>query len=94
MILAGILFKLGAYGLLRFGVFLLPQAAADLGPLLLTLAAIGITYGALVTIMQKDLKRLVAYASIVDVGLHRARHLRLQLPGRHRRRASRWSTTG
>ena len=67
MILAGILFKLGAYGLLRFGVFLLPRAADDLGPLLLTLAAVGITYGALVTIMQKDLKRLVAYASIVDV---------------------------
>ena len=38
-----------------------------MGPLLLTLAAVGITYGALVTIMQKDLKRLVAYASIVDV---------------------------
>jgi NADH-quinone oxidoreductase subunit M len=67
MILAGILFKLGAYGLLRFGVFLLPQAATDLAPLLLTLAAVGITYGALITIMQKDLKRLVAYASIVDV---------------------------
>jgi NADH-quinone oxidoreductase subunit M len=67
MILAGILFKLGAYGLLRFGVFLLPRGATDLGPLLLTLAAVGITYGALVTVMQKDLKRLVAYASIVDV---------------------------
>ena len=67
MILAGILFKLGAYGLLRLGIFILPRAAADLAPLLLTLAAIGITYGALITIMQKDLKRLVAYASIVDV---------------------------
>jgi NADH-quinone oxidoreductase subunit M len=67
MILAGILFKLGAYGLLRFGLFLLPRAATDMGPLLLTLAAVGITYGALVTVMQKDLKRLVAYASIVDV---------------------------
>jgi len=67
MILAGILFKLGAYGLLRLGVFVLPRAAADMAPLLLTLAAVGITYGALVTIMQKDLKRLVAYASIVDV---------------------------
>jgi len=67
MVLAGILFKLGAYGLLRLGVFLLPRGAADLGPLLLTMAAVGITYGALVTIMQKDLKRLVAYASIVDV---------------------------
>jgi NADH-quinone oxidoreductase subunit M len=67
MILAGILFKLGAYGILRFGVFVLPRGAADLAPLLLTLAALGIVYGALITIMQKDLKRLVAYASIVDV---------------------------
>ena len=68
MILAGILFKLGAYGALRFGVFLLPRAAADMAPVLLTLAAVGITYGAIVTIAQKDLKRLVAYASLVDVG--------------------------
>ena len=67
MILAGILFKLGAYGLLRLGVFLLPRGAADMAPVLLTLAAVGITYGAVVTIMQRDLKRLVAYASIVDV---------------------------
>jgi NADH-quinone oxidoreductase subunit M len=67
MILAGILFKLGAYGLLRFGVFVLPRGAADLGPVLLTLAAVGIVYAALITIMQKDLKRLVAYATIVDV---------------------------
>lgn len=67
MILAGILFKLGAYGLLRLGIFLVPQGAADMAPVLLTLAAVGIVYGSLVTIMQKDLKRLVAYASIVDV---------------------------
>jgi NADH-quinone oxidoreductase subunit M len=67
MILAGILFKLGAYGMLRFGLFMLPRGAADMAPALLTLAAVGITYGAVVTIMQKDLKRLVAYASIVDV---------------------------
>lgn len=67
MVLAGILFKLGAYGFIRLGIFLIPRGAADLAPLLLSLAAVGITYGALVTIMQKDLKRLVAYASIVDV---------------------------
>jgi NADH-quinone oxidoreductase subunit M len=46
---------------------MVPRGAADMAPVLLTLAAIGITYGAVVTIMQKDLKRLVAYASIVDV---------------------------
>jgi NADH-quinone oxidoreductase subunit M len=53
--------------MLRFGLFMLPRGAADMAPALLTLAAVGITYGAVVTIMQKDLKRLVAYASIVDV---------------------------
>jgi NADH-quinone oxidoreductase subunit M len=68
MILAGILFKLGAYGLLRFGIFLLPKAADALAPALLTLAAIGIVYGAIVAVVQKDFKRLVAYASIADVG--------------------------
>ncbi|MDQ2754101.1 MAG: NADH-quinone oxidoreductase subunit M [Actinomycetota bacterium] len=67
MIIAGILFKLGAYGLIRFAVFLLPAAAVDLAPVLLTLAVIGIIYGSIVTAMQRDLKRLVAYASIVDV---------------------------
>jgi NADH-quinone oxidoreductase subunit M len=68
MILAGILFKLGAYGVLRFGVYLVPRAAIDLAPVMLTLAALGITYGAIVCIVQKDLKRLVAYASVADVG--------------------------
>ena len=67
MILAGILFKLGAYGLLRLGIYLVPRGAADMAPVLLTLAAVGIVYGSMVTIMQRDLKRLVAYASIVDV---------------------------
>jgi NADH-quinone oxidoreductase subunit M len=67
MVLAGILFKLGAYGLLRFGVFMLPRAAIDLAPVLLTLAAVGIVYGSIVTVVQRDFKRLVAYASIVDV---------------------------
>jgi NADH-quinone oxidoreductase subunit M len=68
MILAGILFKLGAYGLLRFGIFLLPKAADALAPALLSLAAIGIVYGAVIAVVQKDFKRLVAYASIADVG--------------------------
>ena len=67
MILAGILFKLGAYGLLRLGIYLVPRGAADMGPVLLTLATVGIVYGSMITIMQRDLKRLVSYASIVDV---------------------------
>ncbi|MDQ6781947.1 MAG: NADH-quinone oxidoreductase subunit M [Actinomycetota bacterium] len=68
MILAGIVFMLGTYGILRFGVFIFPKAAVDLAPVLLTLGALGITYGAIVAIVQKDLKRLVAYASVADVG--------------------------
>ena len=68
IILAGVLLKLGAYGILRFAVFLLPKAAVDLAPLLLTLAVIGITYGAIVATMQKDLKRLIAYSSVAHLG--------------------------
>ncbi|MDQ2726983.1 MAG: NADH-quinone oxidoreductase subunit M [Actinomycetota bacterium] len=68
MVIAGIVFMLGTYGILRFGVFLFPKAAVDLAPVLLTLGALGITYGAIVAIVQKDLKRLVAYASVADVG--------------------------
>ena len=68
VILAGVLLKLGTYGLLRFGVFLFPQAAVDLAPVLLTLAVVGIIYGALVATVQKDLKRLVAYSSVAHLG--------------------------
>ena len=68
VILAGVLLKLGTYGLVRFGLELFPEAAADLAPVLLTLAVIGITYGAVVATMQKDLKRLVAYSSVAHLG--------------------------
>lgn len=68
VILAGVLLKLGTYGILRFGLFLFPKAAVDLAPLLLTLAVIGIIYGALVATVQKDLKRLVAYSSVAHLG--------------------------
>ena len=68
VILAGVLLKLGTYGLLRFGIFLFPKQAHDLAPLLLVLAVIGMIYGALVATMQKDLKRLVAYSSVAHLG--------------------------
>jgi NADH-quinone oxidoreductase subunit M len=68
VILAGVLLKLGTYGFLRFGLFLFPKAAVDLAPLLLTLAVIGIVYGAIVATMQNDLKRLVAYSSVAHLG--------------------------
>ena len=68
VILAGVLLKMGTYGLLRFGLYLFPKAAVDLAPIMLTLAVIGITYGAIVATMQKDLKRLVAYSSVAHLG--------------------------
>jgi NADH-quinone oxidoreductase subunit M len=68
VILAAVLLKLGTYGILRFGVFLFPKAAVDLGPVLLTSAVIGMTYGAIVAAMQKDLKRLIAYSSVAHLG--------------------------
>jgi NADH-quinone oxidoreductase subunit M len=68
VILAGVLLKLGTYGFLRFGLYLFPDASVDLAPLLLTLAVIGITYGAVVATMQKDLKRLIAYSSVAHLG--------------------------
>jgi NADH-quinone oxidoreductase subunit M len=68
VILAGILLKLGTYGLLRFGIFLFPKAAEDWAPLLLVLAVVGMTYGAVVATMQRDLKRLVAYSSVAHLG--------------------------
>ncbi|KAB2969440.1 MAG: NADH-quinone oxidoreductase subunit M, partial [Thermoanaerobaculia bacterium] len=68
VILAGILLKLGTYGFLRFALPLFPHAAERLAPWLLTLAVIGIIYGALVAWVQPDMKKLVAYSSIAHLG--------------------------
>jgi NADH-quinone oxidoreductase subunit M len=68
VILAGVLLKLGTYGFLRFGLYLFPEATVWFAPLFLTLGVIGITYGAIVAAMQKDLKRLVAYSSVAHLG--------------------------
>ena len=75
------------YGIIRFDLNLFPQASPHLAPLLLTLAVIGILYGAVVACAQRDLKRLLAYSSLAQIGLHRARHVRPQQPGTERRRA-------
>ncbi len=66
--LAGVLLKIGAYGLLQFSLPLFPRAAVEAVPILLTLAVIGIVYTALVAIRQKDAKRLIAYTSISHLG--------------------------
>ncbi|MGE0141560.1 MAG: NuoM family protein, partial [Ilumatobacteraceae bacterium] len=68
VILAAVMLKLGTYGLLRFGLYLFPEAARWSRPLFLTLAVIGILYGAVAATMQPDLKRLVAYSSVAHLG--------------------------
>ncbi len=68
VILAGVLLKLGTYGLVRFGLYLFPDSANFFAPALVTLGVIGIIYGAIVATMQKDLKRLVAYSSVAHLG--------------------------
>jgi NADH-quinone oxidoreductase subunit M len=68
VMLAGVLLKMGAYGLIRFGIPLFPDAARELAPLIIALSIVGIIYGALVAAMQKDLKRLIAYSSVAHLG--------------------------
>jgi len=68
VILAGVLLKMGTYGLLRFAFPLFPDAAAIFAPYLAGLAVIGIIYGALVAMVQPDLKKLVAYSSVSHLG--------------------------
>ena len=68
VVLAGVMLKLGTYGFLRFGLYLFPEAAVWSRSLWLTVAVIGIIYGAIAATMQKDLKRLVAYSSIAHLG--------------------------
>ncbi len=68
VILAGVLLKMGTYGLLRFCVPFFPHAARDFSPIIIALAIIGIIYGALVAMVQPDLKKLVAYSSVAHLG--------------------------
>lgn len=68
VILAGVLLKMGTYGLLRFNFGLFPNASRQMAPYIITLAVIGIIYGALVAMVQPDVKRLVAYSSVSHMG--------------------------
>ena len=68
VILAGVLLKMGTYGIVRFCLPLFPDAATQFTPLIVTLAVIGIIYGALVAMVQPDLKKLVAYSSVSHLG--------------------------
>jgi NADH-quinone oxidoreductase subunit M len=68
VILAGVLLKMGTYGLLRFAFPLFPEAAQAFAPWLAALAVVGIVYGALVAMVQPDMKKLVAYSSVSHLG--------------------------
>jgi NADH-quinone oxidoreductase subunit M len=68
VMLAGALLKMGGYGMIRLCVSLMPDMAKAYAPILVALAAIGILYGAAVTMRQTDLKRLIAYSSVSHMG--------------------------
>jgi NADH-quinone oxidoreductase subunit M len=68
VILAGVLLKMGTYGFIRFSLPLLPDATRHAVPWVATLAIIGIVYAALVTLVQKDMKKLIAYSSVSHLG--------------------------
>ncbi|MEX0869633.1 MAG: NADH-quinone oxidoreductase subunit M [Nitriliruptoraceae bacterium] len=66
--LAGVLLKMGTFGLLRYGLPIFPEATAAFAPWLAVIAVIGILYGAVVALMQSDIKRLIAYSSVSHMG--------------------------
>jgi NADH-quinone oxidoreductase subunit M len=69
VILAGVLLKMGTYGLMRFNLPLFPEASRELAPLIAFLSVIGIIYGSLVAMVQPDMKKLVAYSSVAHMGV-------------------------
>src|ERR1700722_20092404 len=68
VLLAGVLLKMGTYGLLRFNLGLFPEQARRNAPWIMTLALIGIIYGALVAMVQPNMKKLIAYSSVSHLG--------------------------
>lgn len=68
VILAGVLLKLGGYGLIRFSLAMFPVASADFAPYVFALSAIAIVYTSLVAMMQTDIKKLIAYSSVAHMG--------------------------
>ncbi len=68
ILLAGVLLKMGTYGLLRFNLGLFPEQARHNAPWIVTLAIIGIIYGALVAMVQPNMKKLIAYSSVSHLG--------------------------
>lgn len=68
VILAGVLLKMGGYGILRLSFNIMPDVANDIDVYLAILAAVSIIYGAIMTLLQSDLKRLIAYSSVSHMG--------------------------
>jgi NADH-quinone oxidoreductase subunit M len=68
VILAGVLLKMGTYGFVRFALPLFPDAAVEYAPVVFGLGVMGILYGALVAMVQSDIKKLVAYSSVAHLG--------------------------
>lgn len=81
MLLSGIMLKMGTYSLLRWLLPILPAGVAEWGPLAITLCVIGIVYASVIAIMQKDLKKLLAYSSVAHVGLISAGIFALNMQG-------------
>ncbi len=69
VLLAGVLLKMGAYGFLRFSLFLFPYAAEFFLPLVYTFAVVGMLYTSIIAVRQTDLKRIIAYASVAHMNL-------------------------
>jgi NADH-quinone oxidoreductase subunit M len=68
VILAGVLLKMGGYGMIRVSVSIFPETAQDYAPLIIALAVVSVLYGAALTLRQTDLKRLIAYSSVSHMG--------------------------
>ena len=68
VMLAGVLLKMGGYGILRIALPIMPEQARDFGVILAIIAAVSVIWGAILTLQQKDLKRLVAYSSVSHMG--------------------------
>ena len=68
VILAAVMLKMGGYGLLRFNLPLVPEGSEDWAPIIISLSIVGIIYGALVALVQPDMKKLIAYSSVSHMG--------------------------
>lgn len=81
VVLAGVMLKMGTYGFYRFAIPLFPDAAISFGPMMIGLAVVGIVYGALVAMVQDDVKKLVAYSSVSHLGYVMLGLFALNAPG-------------